>query len=83
MLFRSMSIRDTGIGIPKEDQQQIFDRFYRVDKARSRDIGGSGLGLSIAKWIADLHKGRIELESELNSGSTFKVFLPLDTPSTR
>jgi len=75
--FAKIRVVDTGIGIPKEEQRKIFDRFYRVDKGRSREMGGSGLGLSIAKWIAELHKGRIEVESEVDKGSTFMVFLPL------
>ncbi len=70
-------VTDNGIGIPPEAQRRIFDRFYRVDQARSREMGGSGLGLSIAKWVADMHKGRIEVESEVNKGTTFSVFLPL------
>jgi len=70
-------IRDTGIGIPKEEQEKIFKRFYRVDKSRSRETGGVGLGLSIAEWIVQAHHGRIEVESELNQGSTFTVYLPV------
>lgn len=70
-------IRDTGIGIPKEEQTNIFKRFYRVDKSRSRETGGVGLGLSIAQWIAQVHNGKIEVESKLGEGSTFKIFLPL------
>ena len=71
-----VKIADTGIGIPKEDQQHVFDRFYRVDKARSRETGGTGLGLSIVKQIVLMHGGRIELSSEENKGSTFTVELP-------
>jgi len=70
-------VKDTGIGIPKEEQEKIFKRFYRVDKSRSRETGGVGLGLSIAEWIAHVHHGRIEVESELNQGSRFTVYLPL------
>jgi signal transduction histidine kinase len=72
-----VKIKDTGSGIPKEEQEEIFKRFYRVDKSRSRETGGVGLGLSIADWIANAHHGRIEVESELNKGSTFTVYLPI------
>lgn len=72
-----VQVHDTGIGIPRDEQGKIFDRFYRADKARTHELGGSGLGLSIAKWIADLHKGKIEVESEPKRGSTFIVSLPL------
>jgi two-component system, OmpR family, heavy metal sensor histidine kinase CusS len=72
-----IKIKDTGIGIPKEEQEKIFRRFYRADKSRSRETGGVGLGLSIAEWIVHAHHGRIEIDSELNKGSTFTVYLPI------
>jgi signal transduction histidine kinase len=72
-----VKIKDTGIGIPKEEQERIFRRFYRADKSRSRETGGVGLGLSIAEWIVHAHHGRIEIDSELNKGSTFTVYLPI------
>jgi len=72
-----VKIKDTGIGIPKEEQEKIFERFYRTDKSRSRETGGVGLGLSIAEWIVRAHHGRIEVDSELNKGSTFMVYLPV------
>lgn len=75
--FAKVQVRDTGIGIQKEEQDKIFDRFYRVDRARSRELGGSGLGLSIAKAVVELHHGRIEVKSEPKRGSTFSVFLPI------
>lgn len=71
-------ISDNGIGIPKNDLPYIFQRFYRVDKARSRSRGGTGLGLAISKWIAELHKGTIEAESRVNQGSRFIITLPHD-----
>jgi heavy metal sensor kinase len=71
-----VKIKDNGVGIPKEEQEKIFKRFYRVDKSRSKETGGVGLGLSISEWIAQAHQGRIEVDSELNQGSTFTVFLP-------
>jgi len=72
-----VQVVDTGIGIPREEQEKIFKRFYRVDKSRSKEGGGVGLGLSIAEWIVRAHRGRIEVESELNQGSTFTVYLSL------
>ena len=69
-------IKDTGVGIPKEEQEKIFKRFYRIDKSRSKETGGVGLGLSIAEWIAHAHRGRIDVESEPDRGSTFAVYLP-------
>jgi signal transduction histidine kinase len=71
-------VSDTGIGIPPAEQEKIFDRFYRVDKARSRELGGTGLGLSIARWIVQLHRGTIAVTSEPQRGSTFTVNLPVD-----
>lgn len=70
-------VADTGIGIPKADQIHVFDRFYRVDKARSRETGGTGLGLSIVKQIVLLHGGTVTLASEEDKGSTFTVELPM------
>jgi len=71
------SVRDFGAGIPSEHLDRIFERFYRVDKARSRESGGTGLGLAIAKYIVTVHGGSIHAESELGHGSTFVFTLPL------
>jgi len=75
--FAKLQIKDTGIGISQEDLPHIFNRFFRVDKVRSREIGGSGLGLSIVQWIVNAHHGRIEVTSKLGEGSCFTVMLPL------
>ncbi len=76
-----MSVADTGIGIPVSEQERIFDRFYRVDKARSRAVGGTGLGLAIARAIVMAHGGRISVNSKPNQGSTFLVQLPISAAS--
>jgi heavy metal sensor kinase len=75
-----VAITDTGIGIPAEDIPFIFERFYRVDKSRSRAEEGTGLGLAICRHIAEAHGGKIEVESQVGAGSTFSVWLPLQSP---
>jgi heavy metal sensor kinase len=78
--YAKVDINDTGIGIPGEHLPHIFDRFYRVDKARNRMDGGTGLGLSIVKWIAEAHGGSITVSSEVKKGSSFSVSLPIKGP---
>src|SRR5207245_2229184 len=77
-----LEVIDQGPGIPAEHQPYVFDRFFRVDKARTREWGGAGLGLSITRWAVEAHGGGITLESEKGHGSTFRVFLPLAKDSS-
>ena len=74
--FAIIKVSDTGIGIPQADIAHIFDRFYRVDKARSRETGGTGLGLSIVNQIVQLHGGQVSVQSVEDKGSVFTVTLP-------
>jgi signal transduction histidine kinase len=71
------TVTDTGMGISDDDLPHVFDRFYRVDRARSRAQGGAGLGLAIGRWIAEAHGGIIAVDSQLDRGSSFRVHLPL------
>jgi len=78
----TVRVSDTGVGIPEEDLPNLFDRFYRVNKDRSRSTGGSGLGLAISRQIVELHGGHLSVKSEVGVGSTFEVRLP-KTPLPR
>jgi signal transduction histidine kinase len=71
-----IEVTDTGPGIAAEHREKIFDRFYRIEKDRSREIGGAGLGLAIAKWAVEANGGRLELDERENHGSTFRIVLP-------
>jgi two-component system phosphate regulon sensor histidine kinase PhoR len=77
-----LTVEDSGIGIAPEDQGRVFERFYRVDKARSRQLGGTGLGLSIVKHVALAHGGTVSLKSATGRGSTFRVQVPVRPPGT-
>lgn len=75
--YIAVNITDTGIGIPNDKLDRIFERFYVVDKSRSRSLVGTGLGLSIVKHIVNLHQGVINVTSQINEGTTFHVRLPI------
>ena len=74
----SISVRDTGVGISESDQKQIFERFYRVDKARSRKLGSSGLGLAIVRQVCNIYAATLSLESKLNVGTTITAIFDLN-----
>ena len=73
-----MKVADSGIGIPEDSVDHIFERFFRVDKARSREVGGTGLGLSITKNVIQMHHGVIDVESTQGEGTTFSMRIPLN-----
>ena len=75
-----VEVKDEGPGVAPEHRERLFERFYRVDKSRSREMGGTGLGLALVKWSAEAHGGRVELETEVGYGSTFRIVLPAASP---
>jgi len=77
-----LEVIDTGLGIPESEKGRIFERFYRVDKGRSRAAGGTGLGLAIVRHATERHGGRVTVSSVLGEGSTFRVVLPVEGSST-
>ncbi len=81
--YIEIAVSDTGPGIPEKDLPRLTERFYRVDKARSRDLGGTGLGLAIVKHIVQAHKGELMIESVLKKGTTVRVRLPVRWKSKR
>ena len=76
--YMYLTVKDTGIGIPQEMQQRVFERFFRVDKGRSRSVGGTGLGLAIVKHIVSLYDGNVTLESALGKGTIITAKLRMD-----
>jgi len=72
-----LRIADTGIGVPRDEIGRLGERFYRVDKTRSRELGGTGLGLSIVKHLMAAHRGRLEIESQLGRGTTVSLYFPV------
>jgi signal transduction histidine kinase len=74
--YVEIAVADTGIGVPSEDLPRLTERFYRVDKARSRELGGTGLGLAIVKHIVHAHGGWLRIDSELGRGTTVRLYLP-------
>jgi heavy metal sensor kinase len=74
-----IEVKDEGPGLREDDRRRVFERFYRVDRSRSREMGGTGLGLSLVKWTAEVHKGAVELDTEVGRGSTFRLTLPAAT----
>jgi two-component system phosphate regulon sensor histidine kinase PhoR len=74
-----LRVADTGIGIPSRDLPRVFERFYRVDRARSRETGGTGLGLAIVKHVTENHGGTVSVDSELGRGTRFEIRLPQAT----
>ena len=79
----AIAVRDRGIGIPSRDLERVFERFYRVDRARSRQTGGTGLGLAIVRHVAQNHGGEVTVESHEGEGTTFTLFLPAAEPIAR
>ena len=75
--FATIVVEDNGIGIPEEAQEHVFERFYRVDKSHSREIGGTGLGLAITRNAILMHRGSVKIESEENRGTRFIVKIPV------
>jgi two-component system phosphate regulon sensor histidine kinase PhoR len=78
-----IEVKDTGCGIPQDALPRIFERFFRVDKARSRALGGTGLGLAIVKHVSIKHGGKVDAESEVGKGSTFRIYLPAPQPTAQ